>query len=122
MVLYLAGLQNIPPELYEAAHIDGAGPAQRFWHITVPMLRPTTFFILITSIISSFQSDFEAAYVLTRGGPDGATTTIPYYIYLNAFEFFNVGYAAALAVILFLLVFIVTLVQWRAWGMRSHYV
>jgi multiple sugar transport system permease protein len=113
MILYLAGLQGIPPELYEAADIDGAGLWHRFWHITVPMLAPTSFFIFITSVIGGFQGGFDMAYVLTQGGPDGATTTLSYYIYNHAFEYFNMGYAAAISLVLFVIVLAVTLVSWR---------
>lgn len=113
MILYLAGLQGIAPELYEAAEIDGANLWHRFRHITIPMLAPTTFFIFITSVIAGFQGGFDMAYILTRGGPDGATTTISYYIYNHAFEYFNMGYAAALALVLFVLVLTVTIFSWR---------
>lgn len=113
MILYLAGLQGIPPELYEAADIDGAGLWHRFRHITVPMLAPTSFFIFITSVIGGFQGGFDMAYVLTQGGPDGATTTLSYYIYNHAFEYFNMGYAAAISLVLFVIVLAVTLVSWR---------
>jgi len=113
MVLYLAGLQNIPPELYEAAEIDGASGWHRFRHITFPLLAPTTFFILITSVITGFQAEFDSAYVMTQGGPDGATTTLSYYIYLHAFRWFNMGYAAAIAVVMFALILLTTLINWR---------
>ena len=122
MVLYLAALQGIPPELYEAAEIDGAGAWQKFVHITYPMLMPTTFFIFITSMIGGFQGGFEAAYVMTGGGPAGATTTISYYIYNHAFQYFNMGYAAAIAVVLFGLVLVVTIVNWRYGGRKVQYV
>jgi multiple sugar transport system permease protein len=113
MILYLAGLQGIAPELYEAAEIDGAGLWHKFRHITVPMLAPTTLFIFITSVIGGFQGGFDMAYVLTQGGPDGATTTLSYYIYNHAFEYFNMGYAAAISLVLFVIVLAVTLVSWR---------
>ncbi|HOM80587.1 MAG TPA: sugar ABC transporter permease [Armatimonadota bacterium] len=122
MILYLAGLQGIPPELYEAADVDGASGWDRFRHITLPLLTPTTFFIFITSVIGGFQGGFDAAYIMTRGGPDGATTTISYYIFSHAFEWFNMGYAAAIAVVLFGLVLVVTLINWRYGGKRVHYV
>ena len=115
MILYLAGLQGIPRELYEAAHIDGASAWGRFWQITFPSLRPTTFFILITSIIAGFQGEFDSAYVMTQGGPDGATTTLSYYIFNHAFQWFNLGYASAVSVVLFLAVMSATLLNWRAW-------
>ncbi len=122
MILYLAGLQGIPPELYEAAEIDGAGSFGKFWHITFPALSPTTFFIFITSIIAGFQGGFNAVYVMTRGGPDGATTTLSYYIYNHAFEWFNMGYAATIAMVLFFIVLLVTLLNWRYGNRRVEYV
>ena len=121
MILYLAGLQGISPTLYEAAQMDGANAWHRFRHITFPMLAPTTFFIFITSVIGGFQGGFQAAYVMTRGGPDGATSTISYYIYNHAFQWFNMGYAAAIAVVLFALVAAVTLVNWRFGGRKVSY-
>jgi multiple sugar transport system permease protein len=116
MVIYLAGLQNISPELYEAAQIDGASGPQQFRHITIPMLAPTTFFVLITSIIGGFQGEFDSAFVMTQGGPDGATTPLSYYIYRHAFEWFNMGYAATIAVVMFALIFATTLINWRLSG------
>lgn len=112
MVIYLAGLQAIPPQLYEAAEIDGAGAWHRFWYITLPLLTPTTFFILIISIIGSFQV-FDLAFVLTSGGPGNATNTIVMYVYNQAFQFFHMGYAAAVAWILFAIILAITLIQWR---------
>jgi len=112
-LLYLAGLQNLPEELFEAAELDGASPWQRLRRITWPLLYPTTFFILIMSIISGFQGGFTAVYLLTKGGPGDATTTLIYYIYNNAFAWFRIGYAAAAAVMLFFLVFGFTLLNWR---------
>ncbi len=122
MILYLAGLQGISPELYEAADIDGATGWQKFRHITWPLLAPTTFFIFIMSVIGGFQGGFEQAFIMTQGGPDFATTTISYYIYSNAFEFYRMGYAAAISWFLFLLVLVVTLVNWRYGGRKVHYV
>jgi multiple sugar transport system permease protein len=121
MILYLAGLQGIPPQLYEAADIDGASGWQKFWNITWPMLSPTTFFICIMSVIGGFQGGFQSAYVMTGGGPDGATTTISYYIYNNAYAWFNMGYAAAIAWMLFVLIFIVTIFNWKYGGKVVHY-
>ncbi|MEZ0219351.1 MAG: carbohydrate ABC transporter permease [Tardiphaga sp.] len=118
MILYLAGLQSISPELYEAASLDGAAAWHKFWHITVPLVAPTTFFIAITSIIAGFQGEFDSAYVMTQGGPDGATTAISYYIYNHAFQYFNMGYAASIAVVLFALILVVTLISWRLGGGR----
>jgi ABC-type sugar transport system permease subunit len=113
MVLYLAGLQDIDPALYEAAEIDGAGPWDKFRHITWPCLRPTTFFILTTNLIGGIQI-FDQVLIMTNGGPEGATSTILFYIYRNIYEFQGkVGYAAAISVVLFLIVFAITLVNWQ---------
>lgn len=119
MLLYLAGLQGIPQELYEAAEVDGANRFQRFWKITVPMLAPTNFFIFTMSVIGGFQGGFDAAYVMTGGGPAGATTTLSYYIYNHAFVYFNMGYAAAIALVLSVLVFLITALNWK-FGRRGH--
>jgi multiple sugar transport system permease protein len=118
MILYLAGLQSISPELYEAASLDGATAWHKFWHITVPLVSPTTFFIAITAIIAGFQGEFDSAYVMTQGGPDGSTTSISYYIYSHAFQYFNMGYAASIAVVLFGMILLVTLVSFRLGGGR----
>ncbi len=112
MVLFLAGLQGVPQQLYEAAEIDGAGSWGRFVYITLPMLSPTTFFILIIGIINSFQV-FDQALIMTQGGPANATNTIVYHIYRNAFQFFKMGYASAMAWVLFAIIFVVTLLQFR---------
>ncbi|HEV8638586.1 MAG TPA: sugar ABC transporter permease [Chloroflexota bacterium] len=112
MVIFLAGLQGIPEELYEAAAIDGAGWWARFRHVTLPMLSSTTFFVLVVSVINSFQV-FEATYVMTQGGPANATLTLSYYIFQNAFEWFHMGYAAAMAWVLFGLIMVFTLLQMR---------
>lgn len=118
MILFLAGLNNIDPNLYEAAEIDGANAFKRFWHITLPMIRPTMFFVVIMSIINGFQGGFEQAYVMTRGGPAGSTTTISYYIYNLAYRDYKMGYAAAVAVVLFMVVLCVTLFNWK-FGKKS---
>ena len=112
MVLFLAGLQGVPTTLHEAAKIDGASSWQRFWFITIPMLSSTTFFVLIISIINSFQV-FDQAYIMTEGGPANATNTIVFNIYRYAFQFFQMGYAAAMAWVLFAVIFVVTLIQFR---------
>jgi multiple sugar transport system permease protein len=122
MILYLAGLQCIPPELYEAASIDGAGAWKKFTNITLPLLSPTTFFIFITSVIRGFQGGFESAYIMTQGGPNGATTTIGYYIYNHAFQWFNMGYASTVAMVLFVVILTVTLINWRYGGRKVEYV
>jgi multiple sugar transport system permease protein len=121
MILYLAALQGVSPELYEAADIDGANKWQKFWRITWPMVSPTTFFILTMSLIGGFQGGFEQAIVMTGGGPAGATTTISYYIYNHAFLWNHMGYASAIAWVLFAVVFLGTLVNWRYGGRVVHY-
>jgi len=114
MVLYLAALQSIPPALYEAAEIDGANAFQTFRHVTWPMVSPTTFFIFTMALIRGFQGGFAAAYVMTQGGPAGATTTTSYYIYNLAFSRrFEMGYASAVAWVLFIITFILALLNWR---------
>lgn len=120
MVIFLAGLQAVPATLYEAASIDGAGRWKRFLDITLPMLTPTTFFVLVISIINSLQV-FDAVLVLTNGGPANATRTMVYHIWEEAFVFLEMGYAAAVAWILFLIVFLVTLVQWKLQKRWVHY-
>ncbi|MCF7905340.1 MAG: sugar ABC transporter permease, partial [Candidatus Marinimicrobia bacterium] len=110
MVLYSAALQGIPKSYLEAAVIDGAGPWTRFWRITFPLLSPTTFFIMVMSLISSFQV-FDLVYILTSGGPLGATKVLVFYIYENAFKYFNMGYASAAAYILFGILTVLTLLQ-----------
>lgn len=120
MVLFLAGLQGVPEQLYEAARIDGAGAFQRFLYITVPMLTPTTFFVFVINIINSFQV-FDQAFIMTGGGPANATNTIVYNIYQNAFQFFKMGYAAAMAWVLFAIIFVVTVVQFRLQRRWVHY-
>ena len=119
MLLYLAGLQGIPPELYEAARVDGASKMQQFVHITVPMLAPTSFFIFVMGVIHGFQSGFDTAFILTQGGPAGATTTLSYYIYNHAFVWFNMGYAAAISLVLFGMVLIITVINWRIGGKNN---
>lgn len=122
MILYLAAIQGIPRELYEAANIDGANAWQKFWSITWPMISPTTFFIAVMSIIGGFQGGFTAAYVMTGGGPAGSTTTIEYYIFNNLYVFQHAGYAAAIAWVLFLMIFTVTLINWKYGGKLVQYV
>lgn len=112
MTLFLAGLYNIPGYLYEAAKIDGANSFQCFWKITLPMLRPMTFFIMITGVISAFNV-FEQVNVMTSGGPINSTTTIVHQIYIRAFTEYKMGYGAAEAVILLLIVFVFTLLNFR---------
>ncbi len=111
VVLYLAALQSVPESFYESAMIDGANGWDKFWHITLPIISPTTFFIIVLSVIGSFQA-FDQIYVLTQGGPARATSVIVHYLYENGFQWFNMGYAAAIAYVLFALLFILTIIQW----------
>jgi ABC-type sugar transport system permease subunit len=110
MILFSAGLQGIPDNYYEAAELDGAGKWAKFYHITIPMLAPTTFFIMIMSMISSFQV-FDIVYVLTSGGPMGSTKVLVFYVYEYAFKFFEMGYASAISYFLFAVLFILTMLQ-----------
>lgn len=121
MILYLAALHGINPELYEAARVDGASAWQRFKNVTWPMLSPTTFFILIMSLIDGFQGGFESAYVMTQGGPAGTTTTISFQIFQELYENDRIGSASATAWFLFLVVFILTMLSWRLGGKVVHY-
>lgn len=113
MLLYLAALTNVPGELYEASDIDGASRFQRFWHVTWPQLAPTTFFILVMSTIGGLQGGFEMARTMTKGGPAGATTTLSYFIYIEGFETGRLSFAAAVAWALFILVFGMTMFNWK---------
>ena len=113
MLLYIAALSNVPQHLYEAAAMDGAGRWARFRHVTWPQLAPTTFFIVVMSFIGGLQGGFEQARIMTAGGPAGTTTTISYYIYNKAFVEFQVGYASAIAWILFVIIFGITLLNWK---------
>ena len=112
LVMLLAGLQGIPHEYYEAAEIDGAGKGQLFFRITLPLLSPTLFFALIISLINSFQV-FDQVWIMTGGGPAGATTVLVVEIVNHAFRYGRMGYAATISWVLFLLVFVVTVVQMR---------
>ena len=112
MVIYLAGLQSIPEEMYDSAKVDGANALQRLFYITIPLLRPTTFFLFITSVIGTFQI-FTEVYIMTNGGPLNRTTTIGYYLYTKAFRQLEMGYATAMAFVLFAMIFVFTLIQWK---------
>ncbi|MCZ8516197.1 sugar ABC transporter permease [Paenibacillus filicis] len=113
MIIYIAGLQSIPKDLYEAADIDGANSWVKFSKITLPLLSPTTFFLLVTGIISTFKV-FDIIAVLTQGGPVGSTTMIVWYLYDTAFVNLKIGYASSMAAVLFLIVIIITFAQWIA--------
>ncbi|MFN8494641.1 MAG: sugar ABC transporter permease [Caldilineaceae bacterium] len=120
IVIFIAGLQSIPQDYYEAARIDGANAWQNFRHITIPLISPVTFFVIILSLISSFQV-FEQAYVMTQGGPVNATKTIVYYLYQNGFMNFHMGYASALAYVLFMIIVVLTLFQFSLQKRWVHY-
>lgn len=112
MVIFLSALSGISQSLFEAAKIDGATPFQTFKNVTVPMLSPTIFFVVIITAISSFQV-FDLIYLMTQGGPLDSTNVLVYAIYKNAFEYFNVGKASAIAYVLFTIILVLTLVQWN---------
>ena len=114
-LLFLAGLQNIPGYLYEAAEIDGATKVQQFFRITIPQLRPTTFYIFIMCCIHSFEV-FGQVFILTGGGPSDATTTIAHQVYRNGFEYYKMGYASAEAVVLLLIILTITVINYRYGG------
>jgi multiple sugar transport system permease protein len=121
MILYLAALQGVPRDLYEAAEIDGANSWQKFWAVTWPQISPTTFFIATMSIIGGFQAGFDAAYIMTGGGPNGSTTTIMYYIYNNFYQWQEMGYAASISWVLFIVIFAITILKWKVFGKWVHY-
>jgi multiple sugar transport system permease protein len=112
MLLFLAGLQGISTSYYEAAKLDGANAFQEFFHVTFPMLRPTTFFIFIMSIIGSFQV-FDSVMLMTGGEPGRSSSVLVHYLYQNAFEYFRMGYACAIAYLLFFIVVTLTLINLR---------
>lgn len=118
MILYLAGLQSIPKELYEAASMDGAGKWKQFMNVTLPSLRPTTFFVTIMLVINCFKV-FDLVQVMTDGGPGRATNVLVYQIYNEAFKKFNFGYASAIALVLFVIVLGVTVIQFKWEGKNS---
>jgi multiple sugar transport system permease protein len=119
VIIYLAALQGIPQELMEAAQIDGAGKWSSFRNVVLPFLRPATLFLIVWSTISALQL-FDEIYVTTRGGPLGSTTVIVYYLYQQAFQFFNAGYGAAIAYVLFVAILVITIIQLKVGG-RSVY-
>lgn len=120
VVVYLAGLQAIPRELYEAALVDGAGAWSRFRHITLPGVSPVTFFLSVTSILSCFQA-FDIVQVMTHGGPVNATNTLIYRLYELGFVSFKAGEAGVVAMLLFGIMFVLTLIQVRMLERRVHY-
>jgi len=120
MILLLAGLQDIAPVYYEAASLDGAGPLSRMFRITLPLLTPTLFFSLIISLINSFQV-FEQVWVMTGGGPGGATSVLVEQIFRNATSYNRLGYASALSWVLFFFVFLTTRIQFHLQKRWVHY-
>jgi ABC-type sugar transport system permease subunit len=118
MMLFIAGLQQIPETLYEAANIDGASPLQQFWYVTIPGLRNVLVFIFLTITIAAFQL-FDQVLVLTNGGPDNATTTTVFHMFRNGFREQNIAYASAIAVIFFLIIVLINVVQRYAIQERS---
>ena len=110
MIIFLAGLNAIPREYQEAAIVDGADKIRQFWSVTWPLLRPTTFYVLVLGTISLFQA-FSEMYVMTQGGPLGTTTTVVYLVFTSAFQEFQLGYGAAIAAVLFVVIFGLSLVN-----------
>jgi multiple sugar transport system permease protein len=120
MVIYLAGLQGIPRVYYEAADIDGAGRLSKLFNVTIPLMSPVIFFNLVTGIISTFQV-FAAGYIMTGGGPKNATLFYVLYLYQNGFQYFRMGYAAALAWVLFVIILGLSLLTFRYIGSQVYY-
>lgn len=112
LIIYMAGLQGIPKDLYEAAEVDGAGGIRKFFSVTLPLLSPTTFFLFITRIIHSFEI-FGPVNIMTQGGPGDSTSVLVHYIYVTSFRFYKFGYGSAIAWVLFAIIFTITLIQWR---------
>jgi ABC-type sugar transport system permease subunit len=119
MVLFLAGLQSIPPEYYEASGIDGAGKWQQFRYVTLPLLRPVLLFVLITQMIGAAQM-FTPAYAMTRGGPVGATRVVSLLIYQTGFEYLKMGYASTMALAMFVIMIVAAILQMRLVGRRAY--
>lgn len=120
MVIFLAGLRSIPDSYYEAARIDGAGPWQRFRYVTLPLLKSTSFFVVVVTMIGSFRL-FTQIFVMTEGGPVRSTYSLVFYFYQKGFAQFEMGYASALAVVLFIVVFGLSIVQQYTWGEEVEY-
>ena len=112
MIIFLSGFSSINSQIYEAAAIDGANKTKVFFQITIPLLSPTIFFVIIITTISSFQV-FDLIYLMTQGGPENSTNVLVYWLYKNAFEFFNIGRASAIAYVLFLFILTLTVIQWK---------
>jgi multiple sugar transport system permease protein len=121
IIFFLAALQSVPPELYEAASIDGANRWAKFWHVTWPLISPTTFFLCVIGIIGLLVGGFDLIWTMTKGGPLDASTTIVIHIFRNAFVYYDMGYASAMAYMLFLVILALTIIQWRLQKRWVHY-
>jgi multiple sugar transport system permease protein len=121
MILYIASISNIPTSLYEAAEVDGAGPISKFWHITIPSVAATTFFISVMATIGGLQGGFANARIMTQGGPAGITTTLSYYIFTSGFEELRLGYASAVSWVMFAIIFTLTLLNWKYGNKQNEY-
>ncbi|MNT45635.1 L-arabinose transport system permease protein AraP [compost metagenome] len=115
MIVFLAGLQDIPETLYEVAQLDGAGPLAQLWYVTLPLLKPTFFYVTTMGLIGAFQV-FDQVFIMTNGGPLKATMTMAYLLYTEAFVHFNMGYACAIAFVLATVIFLATMLQKRLMG------
>lgn len=120
MILYIASISNIPQAIYEAADIDGAGAFSKLLRITIPSVAPTTFFIMIMAVIGGLQGGFQFARIMTQGGPAGTTTTLAYYIFTAGFEDLRFGYASSVAWVMFVIIFALTLVNWKYGNRRME--
>jgi multiple sugar transport system permease protein len=112
IIIFLAGLQGIPSQVYESAELDGASSWQTFWKITLPMVSPTLFFVLMVTLINAFQA-FDSICLLTQGGPEHSTEVLVYWMFKNAFEFYKIGPASAIAYIIFIIILVLTVIQWQ---------
>ncbi|MCY3992564.1 MAG: sugar ABC transporter permease [Caldilineaceae bacterium] len=120
MVIFLAALQGVPTHLYEAAELDGANRLRKFWHVTIPMISPAIFFVIVIGFINSFQV-FTQAYIMTEGGPADSTLFYVLYLYRHAFNYFKMGYASAMAWLLFIVIVVLTYIQFRLSLRWVHY-
>ncbi|MDE0077811.1 MAG: sugar ABC transporter permease [Caldilineaceae bacterium] len=120
MVIFLAALQGVPTHLYEAAELDGANRLRKFWHVTIPMISPAIFFVVVIGFINSFQV-FTQAYIMTEGGPADSTLFYVLYLYRHAFNYFKMGYASAMAWLLFIVIVVLTYIQFRLSLRWVHY-
>ncbi len=120
MVIFLAALQGVPTQLYEAAELDGANRLRKFWHVTIPMISPAIFFVVVIGFINSFQV-FTQAYIMTEGGPADSTLFYVLYLYRHAFNYFKMGYASAMAWLLFVVIVALTYIQFRLSLRWVHY-